>query len=138
MHFFAIQVKAFHFSVLLWPVWKQIHFVEYFEKAFGWPSGEGLSIFSLFLPVWKQVNGCSSMNNKWIWYGLGWIYLVRVRYRAPYDADTFGQVFWKAFRHSGESLSIFSSFVTLVETNKFGRVFWKDTWSPFRWKPFNF
>ena len=29
----AIKVKAFQFSFLLWPVWKQINLVEYFEKA---------------------------------------------------------------------------------------------------------
>ena len=69
-------MKAFQCSFLLWPVWKQINLIGYFEKTLG--------------------------------------------------------------RNQGESLPIFSSFVTCLETNKFCQVFWKDTWSPSRWKPFNF
>ena len=75
-HLVVIQVKAFQFSVPLWPLWKQINLVEYFEKTLS--------------------------------------------------------------RHLGESLPIFNFFVTFVEINKFDQVFWKDTWSPFRWKISNF
>ena len=45
----AIKVKAFQFSFLLWPVWKQINLVEYFEKALGRHSGESLPNLCSFL-----------------------------------------------------------------------------------------
>ena len=45
----AIQAKAFQFSILLWPVRKQINLVEYFEKALGRHSGERLSNFISFV-----------------------------------------------------------------------------------------
>ena len=45
----AIQAKAFQFSILLWPVRKQINLVEYFEKALCRHSGESRPILSYFV-----------------------------------------------------------------------------------------
>ena len=60
-HLVVIQVKAFQFSVPLWPLWKQINLVEYFERALGHHSGESLSIFRSFV-------ACVEINK------LGWVF----------------------------------------------------------------
>ena len=137
-HLVAIQVKAFQFSVLLWPLWKQINLVEYFEKTLGRHSGESLSIFHSFV----------TFVEKFIWQSILKRHLVAIQVKA-FQFSVLLWPLWKQInlieyfektlsRHLGESLPIFNSFVTFVEINKFDQVFWKDTWSPFRWKISNF